>query len=386
MRLESSFGAVPEGQWYSINYNGFDYREGAVACRNLSNEAMIDFEIAELSEDEDESMFGQVLINCNNLPLQARDCLFSLVSSSRVISNLTCEGTSEYREGDIRQLQDGRIVQLKEIAPGQFIWAHFCAENDENWDFDVSNLACQSLGYERARKGNNNHKGSVENRFVYGLMDINCNGATEFRHCTSDSSDRGQEKGECYRDEVITVFCEGNPSETTDQMTTIPSVHTVKNSYSATKALTTSTAYRGTYHPSYTTKSTKDSTFIAQYKTYLIAGGISLGVSLFVCTVGLCLVVGIAIYISRVCYRIKPNPKEEINTTAEIGVENREHDHYARMEPCPNGFVKQDSEQDKQYYNTEDLVNNPTQCYHQIQPLQNSSGSTESCYAYIQSV
>ena len=369
-------------EWRTITRRGFDYREGVVVCRNLTNGTMVDFEKAELSEDSDESMYGQVFMNCNSLPWQARNCFYSLESDSSVISNITCESTSGHQEGDTRLLRDGRLVQLKEVGGGQFVWGHFCADDNDNWDLSVSSLACQSLGYERAREGK--YYVSIEDNFVYGLTDIDCTGATDFHHCTSEPIKRNSKN--CDDNEVIAVVCEGKVSGTTSKPMATYSVNTASSSYSLSTTnayITTSTAYTRSHHPSYTTQSYNNTVFLAQYLPYLIAGVVALGITLMLCTLGIIAVIGNSILTKRICNCKKQKTKEEIRTPE--NAESIEYDHYLRMEPHPNGYIK--PEEDRHYYNTEQLVaTRPYQhTYSEIQPI-DSSDSSESGYAEIQSL
>ena len=383
-----------DGKWRTISYKGFGYKEGIVVCRSLSNGTMVDYETVNLREDEDEAVFGQVVMNCDSLPLSASDCFFGLEGRNRaVISNIICDSISGHNEGDIRQLPDGRIVQLREVTMGQFVWAHFCARDNYNWHYNVSSLACQSLGYERAREGAGNYKFSRDEKFVYGLTEMDCSGANHFRRCMSVPS-MGKQTG-CEQGEVIAVSCEGSPSVTTHQITTRPiTTYSISSSHSvssrdtsATRTTNISTAYTSSYlHPSYTTPSYKETVLLSWFRSVLIAGGAVIGVSLLICSMGIAAAIGITILINRSCKSNKPNKREEI-TPPEEGEDNREHDHYLRMEPYHNGFIKQE---DKHYYNTEQLMNNSIgsyqHTYYEIHPVQDSLDSSESGFAEINSL
>ena len=48
---------------------------------------------------------------------------------------------------------------------------------------NTSNLACQTLGYERA----SGDFISVEGKYVSGIENIDCTSASDFLHCTSNT-------------------------------------------------------------------------------------------------------------------------------------------------------------------------------------------------------
>ena len=95
---------------------------------------------------------------------------------------LTCLNFTEYNEGDLLQLDDGRIIQLVEFSNGRFIWAHYCFDGN-NWGVTEANLACQSLGFDRVKE--NGEKIQIRDKRVYGLTEIDCNVAESFNNCTS---------------------------------------------------------------------------------------------------------------------------------------------------------------------------------------------------------
>ena len=203
-----------EADYYNIRESGFDYREGIVACRNLSNELMLEYERANR-----DSEFDEIRLNCDNLPVLTSDCNDFTLNDGNVIK-LTCLESSGYSEGAISQLVDGRIIQLKILETDDLIWGHFCYRENPNWNMDVADLACRSLGYEGVKDGVDNYMRLIRDKRAYGLVDIDCMGASSFSECMNSPRDENNRR--CDRNEVIAITCE-NLIQTSTQSSFFPS-------------------------------------------------------------------------------------------------------------------------------------------------------------------
>ena len=200
----SEEGGINNAMYYNIREMGFDYREGFVACRNLSDQLMVDYD----RMDEDDT-FEELTMDCDNLPELTEDCNDFEVNDGR-ITLLTCLELSDASVGDIRILEDGRVIQLKEFDTNQFIWGHFCFRDNDMWDMNAADLACRSQGFEGVKEGADNYKREVEKR-AYGLEDIDCSGASNFQECTNNQ--RTDNNRRCAMNRVIAITC-GDPIPT----------------------------------------------------------------------------------------------------------------------------------------------------------------------------
>ena len=225
------------GEWLNVSTRGFDGREGIIVCNNITNEAFVEFQINTTHQEQ------TVRVNCNDLPEKLEDCRdISEESANSIVSNVTCFDFSDYQLGDIRLLEDGRIVQLVD-RNGYYAWSHYCVEENDNWDMNTSNLACQTLGYERA----SGDFISIEGKYVSGIENIDCTGASDFLHCTSNTLN--SQLIDCFRG-TIAIKCEGLitpqpmstiPSQTTTEITTKTTTKTTTQLTTETSKGTTST-------------------------------------------------------------------------------------------------------------------------------------------------
>ena len=213
----SDNGVINDAMYYNIRDKGFDYQEGFVACRNLSNEIMVDYE--RVSNDNG---FSSIELNCDNLPELTENCNFNFDDGN--VIQLTCLESSGYSEGDILQLEDGRLIQLKVFDTDKFIWGHFCYQDNPNWNMNVADLACRSLGFDRVKDGMENYMREIDKR-AYGLVSIDCTGASNFLECMS--SPRTDNNRRCDKNEVIAITCE-NVLQTSTQ---IPLESTMTSSF-----------------------------------------------------------------------------------------------------------------------------------------------------------
>ena len=213
----SEEGGINNAMYYNIREMGFDYREGFVACRNLSNQLMVDYD----RMDEDDT-FEELTMDCDNLPELTEDCDDFEVNDGR-ITLLTCLELNDSSVGDIRILEDGRVIQLKEFDTNQFIWGHFCFRDNDMWDMNAADLACRSLGFEGVKEGADNYKREVNKR-AYGLEDIDCSGASNFQECTN--SQRTDNNRRCAMNRVIAITCEDPiPTSTLSPLTPTYSIN-----------------------------------------------------------------------------------------------------------------------------------------------------------------
>ncbi|KAI6653581.1 hypothetical protein LOD99_3476 [Oopsacas minuta] len=348
----SSDGMTSNGNYYNIREQGIDYRELYYACRNLSNEeAMVEYFRIDYNDN-----FNEFEIDCDNLPPTIANCnTLRLRDADRVI-DLTCLAYSGYNVGDVRQLEDGRIVQLVDFADGKLVWAHFCYDGNI-WDNNVANLACQSLGFEGAKAGMERIK--VENRRgVYGLVNINCDGVTSFPNCTSEARDDSANR--CMGEDVIALICE-NFIQTSTQTASINFQSTMNTPLSTQTTMNTpfSTQTNILTSSSSDNPQTNSSVTIISFTTSNITFlAIALSVVLFICVIGGIVLIGIAIYLYKMCHCEKPIEEQE-------KVENGESDNnelYLNMAPHPNGDIKQVLKKDKLYYNLNE-VEDSTQSY-----------------------
>ena len=213
----SDNGVINDAMYYNIRDRGFDYREGFVACRNFSNEIMVDYE--RVSNDNE---ISSIELNCDNLPELTENCNFNFDDGN--VIQLTCLESSGYSEGDILQLEDGRLIQLKVFDTDKFIWGHFCYQDNLNWNMNVADLACRSLGFDRVKDGMENYMREIDKR-AYGLVSIDCTGASNFLECMS--SPRTDNNRRCDKNEVIAITCE-NVLQTSTQ---IPLESTMTSSF-----------------------------------------------------------------------------------------------------------------------------------------------------------
>ncbi|KAI6653582.1 hypothetical protein LOD99_3477 [Oopsacas minuta] len=343
--LQISFPSQPKmgiEEWYNVSGHRFDYRGGIVACNELSNESFVDFQTKDISTDmfEDENQVSAA-IYCDLPRRNNDDCFVEFVPLNDVIINLTCIDASQYNEGDILQLEDGSIVQLKSLYPGKYIWAHFCVDRNPGWDMNATNLACQKLGYH------NGAEFTIGKKYkrVYGLVDIDCTGATDFLQCTSDYT--RFDDGDCFQG-VIAITCEGKV--TTAQM------QTTSNEPSYSPSSTDSTTWSSNAPTSYNTNNTQ----INQHMIYIITGISIVIIVLLILMIG-SLLTGIAICLCKSGYCRTPVIGDIVEGTSNEG-ERKECDPYLRMQSYPNGDIKQVLKKDKLYYNVNE-VEESTQSY-----------------------
>ena len=194
--------AGDSGLWYDLRLSRFDYRETFYACKNLSDTAMVEF-----TGMRNEGGFRQFNLRCNNLPNDVSGCDTTEPSSvvGRVVQ-LTCLNYNDYNEGDVLQLEDGRIIQLVEFSNGKFVWAHYCFE-ESNWGVLEANLTCKSLGFDRVKEGS--EKMRINNKRVYGLINIDCDMAKSISQCISTPVINN---ARCDGESVIAIECENIPT------------------------------------------------------------------------------------------------------------------------------------------------------------------------------
>ena len=359
--LQIFYGSVrSKGKWSYVSANSFNYMEGVIVCANLSNDTFVDFQTFEYDysfdngnegEYSDEETSRLVAMHCDKYAQDVTDCYFVGSSfSNGIISNLNCTDASGYREGDIRQLKDGSIVQLRVLYPGKFIWAHFCSGLNPGWDVNVTNLACEKLGY---MKGSDTLM-SVEDKYVYGLGGIDCGGASDFLECTSEEVSHNSD-GMCLRG-VLAIVCEGREVTTTTTTTT-----------STTTILSTSQPYSSPTRTFY--NRTTDLSFIEQYRVHIISG-ISVIVILFIGFVIGCLILfAIVICVAKSGYRLR-SEKGEMDRVPSNEEERKECEPYARMRSHPNGDIKLVLKKDKLYGNVNEMENSTQHTYLQMHPVQ----------------
>ena len=189
------------GTWYNIRLRGVDYRETYYACRNLSDTAMVEF-----TGMENGGGFERFYLRCNTLPEDVSGCDRKMPDDIGQVVQLTCLNYNEYNEGDLLQLEDGRIIQLVEFSNGRFVWAHYCFD-DNNWGVTEANLACQSLGFDRVKGGR--EKIELGDKRVYGLISIDCSMADSMSQCISTPVTNN---ARCDDDSVIAIECENIPT------------------------------------------------------------------------------------------------------------------------------------------------------------------------------
>ena len=366
--LQIFYGSVrSNAEWYYVSANRFNYVTGTVACANLSNGSFVDFQTLEYdynfdsgSGDGENSEYGEygeyggeetsslVAISCDDFPQEITDCdLVRFSSRNDIISNLNCIDASGYREGDIRQLKDGSIVQLRVLYPGKFIWAYFCSDQNSGWNINVTNLACEKLGYT---KGSDNLM-SIQDKYVYGLSGIDCRDASDFMECKSEevSSNRN---GMCLRG-VLAIVCEGKEVTTTTTTTT-----------------TINSTSQSSISPTHTVSNrTTNLSFIEQYRVYIISG-ISVIVILFIVFVIGCLVLfAIVVCVAKSGYWLRA---EKGDTDRKPGneEERKECEPYARMGSHPNEDIKLVLKKDKLYDNVNEMESSSQHTYLKMDPVQ----------------
>ena len=325
-------------EWLSVSTSGFDGREGIIVCNNISNGTFVELERNELASD-----IELVRVECDDPLSNVEDCQLRTVNRRRFVSNLTCFDSVSYQVGDIRLLEDGRIVQLAELSSGYHPWLHFCTEDNNNWNMNISNLACQTLGYEIA-----SNYFSIEGKYVSGLENIDCTGALNFQHCTS--SIFNSQLQDCFRG-VIAIECNGliatqTMSTTTTQLTTRITTET-------TTTTTNSSSTNSVIDPTL-------ATFTEQYKIHIIAGSVATAFLLLVCVLGCVIVIAFCIYKS------KSHTKSSKEVNKQVNEESKEYEAYLSMKPHPNQGINKSTNSDL-YHNEQ---NDYQHTYLEMQPGQ----------------
>ena len=342
--LQVFYGDDKDGDWYYVRMSSFDYREGIIACRNLSNEAMLEYREMHVDNSVDE--YGEIYMNCDDLPEKTSDCGFFVNTGGSAIG-LTCMKSVNYSVGDVRQLEDGRIIQLREMENGERIWAHFCFEDNENWDEHTANLACRSLGYDEV-----NPDGiaiEVELTMVYGLIGIECPTIGNFSQCNSTTaSNNGRCNNRKGNDSVIAIECRNFLTNTS-----------VLNNTVISRNVSSTTTSHSCVHTTYSHEGIFD-----QYMVHIIVGGFVAIVTLVCCIIGICSTVGVMVYCIRRKYRYGVrSPVQMLHELAERKVDSRRstlskpgEEPYIPMKSILNGTIVEQLEQDKHYYIMEDLL------------------------------
>ena len=370
--LQIFYGTIrARGEWYNVSANRFNFMEGIIVCANLSNGSFVDFQTSQYdeygdsfdssseSEDSDEETRPLVAMHCENFPQEITDCYFVGFSfRNEIISNLNCIDASGHREGDIRQLEDGSIVQLRALYPGRFIWAHFCSNLNPGWNINVTNLACEKLGY---KKGSDNLM-NIEDKHVYGLEGVDCRDASDFLECTSEEARRNR-YGMCPKG-VLGIICEGR-----DVTTTITLATTTMTTTTMTTTATIIPTSQPPISPTHTLyNETTNLEFIEQYRVHIISG-ISVVVILFIGFVIGCLVLfAIVICLAKSGYWLRAEERE-MEKEPDSDKERKECEPYARMRSHPNGNIKLVLKKDKLYDNVDEMENSTQHTYLQMAPV-----------------
>ena len=326
------------GNWYYVRMSSFDYREGMIACRNLSDEAMLEYR--EMYVDNSDDEYGEIYMNCDDLPKKTSDCGFFVNTGGSAIG-LTCMETVNHSVGDVRQLEDGRIIQLREMENGERIWTHFCFDDNENWDEHTANLACKSLGYDEV-----NPEGiaiEVESTMVYGVIEIECPTIGSFSDCNSTTSNNN---GRCNdrrgNDSVIAIKCRNFPTNTPAQNNTVIS-----------RNVSSTTTSHSCVHTTYSLE--KD--IFDHYMVHIIVGGFAAIVILVCCVIGICSTVWVMVYCIRkkYIYSMK-SPIHILHELAERKIDSRRstlskpgEEPYIPMKSILNGTIGEQLEKDKHY-------------------------------------
>ena len=232
-------------QWYNIREKDFDYREGSVVCKELSDTSLLSY-----YETDSDIKASLVKLDCDPQDTALSQCPANVGSDKRDYINVTCMSSEGLSAGSIRQLSDGRIIYLYQpTGSSLLVWAHICYKENDNWDSDVADLFCRALGYENVKQGKDKIKFG-EKVYSLGLNKINdCGGAASYTACAF--SQKGG-KGECKSDEVISIECENPITQATTQSTTQTTTTTTQ---STTQPATT----QSTTQPA-TTQSTTQTT------------------------------------------------------------------------------------------------------------------------------
>ena len=306
-------------EWSNIFEMGVDYRETYYACRDLSNTATVEYARTE-DVDNGHNFFE---FECDNLPadINACDDLDPTTYNRGRAVLLTCLNFTEYNEGDLLQLDDGRIIQLVEFSNGRFIWAHYCFDGN-NWGVTEANLACQSLGFDRVKEGRQNLR--IRDKRVYGLIDIDCSTAVSFNNCTSVPRARNDliendRDGRCMGNSVIAIECENIPTTSTattatTTMSTTASTPTTVPTNSLTDSTISVNLSRNTTEQSVTITTqfipTNDGNELESRQTAIIAAVVSVAVVSVIL-----LVLVLCITICCIVNKHKKKMAEKNNTT-----------------------------------------------------------------------
>ena len=321
------------GEWLDVFEGGFDGREGTIVC-NISNGTFVEFQRNDLPFS-----IETVRVSCDDPLTNVEDCELRLLSRNRVVSNVTCFNSSDYLVGDIRLLEDGRIVQLQEVSAGHHAWLHFCTEENLNWDMNVSNLACRTLGYERA----SGEFISIEGKYVYGSGSIECINATNFLQC--ESNVLNGKLSDCHRG-VIAIECQGLITTQTVSTTSIPTTTQLTTQTTVETTLTSSTPKIPTDSSTTSAIDPTQAAFIDQYKTHIIAGSVAIAFLLLVCVVGSVVFIGICVHKSK----SRVESPEEVHKQGMNG-EGKEYEAYLSMKPHPNQDTNKYIKSEQLYYN-----------------------------------
>ena len=191
---------------FHIRRNGFDFREGSILCKELSNETLEYYDFMGNTND-----LRHYEMRCNDDDVRACDCNFNGPDDDNEdIVGVSCLPSNDV-VGSLRLLPDGRVIELFEDDEfGLPVWAHYCINDNDGWNQEVAELACQNLGFDGLNSSNpNSFRISIwedeGDRNVYGLRRINCDGASTFSSCIKETASFN---ARCDNQGVIGVQCE----------------------------------------------------------------------------------------------------------------------------------------------------------------------------------
>ena len=215
--------------WYSIK-EGINFKEAGPLCDALSSS----YSMVNYTNTIDADNEALVALTCQDNQIIS-SCTANIESGQSKKIGLECMSSAGLQPGTLRQLDDGRILYLYKPSKINFLaWAHICYDDNDDWDTHAADLFCKELGFENVKS--NQFKDEFQDKVdAFGLMDFNCDQATQFSECTFNPIGGN---GRCSNDVVFTIQCE-NPITTTPTTTPTTMSTTTPTTMSTTTPTTT---------------------------------------------------------------------------------------------------------------------------------------------------
>ena len=198
--------------WYYVAQIGFEFDEAAIACRDLSNSALVSFTSNSFRTRD------VIRIDCSRDHLRIRECDLRMMPFFRFV-NVTCLEDSSAVGRIAGQLEDDRVL-VRLLQRQRYVWGHVCADNmNEGFDSATADLFCINLGYDQAVSGEMREL-HVGNADLTALQMFSCSDASTFNECTFSVSSFS-----CIGNNVIALQCEMLGGEGTSVVPSVSSLN-----------------------------------------------------------------------------------------------------------------------------------------------------------------